>query len=208
MTVWLRGGASSIRKLVCAVTTVLVAVSSCGCGSSGSATTADAKLRARQDAVIAFFKAFSLDLPIRVRGRNAELRFLSAIQRNPPDLGAAEQALKEALSDTELWRRATENLPATSPEIARIRMAYVQAAGDEVKEARDYLALLANLAAGRTDKKLESSAKALTAKAESLEMTARSNLMTTIEQNGGEALLRRIGVKRLREASQLSKSAR
>lgn len=187
------------------VTAIVVAALLGGCGASTSGSkTAVAELRARQDALVAFLNAFVADLPIRASARKAAIRFRSDLEMHPPDLGAAEQALKESLSSIESWHRMTESLPATSADTTPIRTDYSEAAADEVKELRDYLAVAHAIATGGPrSSELLRRAEALTAKAESLDVAAKKRFAAVVGQLGGEAfLLRRIGVKRLQGAAQ------
>jgi hypothetical protein len=188
-----------------AATGIMIAALLGGCGSStSSTTTTNAQLRERQDALVAFFNAVIADLPIRASARKAAAQFRSNIEMQPPDLSAAEHALREALSDAVSWHRAMESLPAADTDLRPSSADYTEAAADEVKELRAYLAAMHAIATGgSTSTELLRRAEAFTAKAESLDIAAKKRLAIALGPLGGEAFLRRrIGVKRLQEAAQ------
>jgi hypothetical protein len=201
------GGVRSVILVVVAAVWLIVLAG--GCGSSTAPTTPDAQLRVRQDALVAFFRAFMADRPIHTVGREAALRFTTDLKQNPPNVAGAETAATEAVSTGEAFRRSMEHLPATNAELIAARRLYADAAADDVETVRDYLAVLRSLAAGRPNSELATRAEALTAKSESLFLAGKTKVAGALEKAGGEAFLKsRFNGKQLKEAAESGLSER
>jgi sulfur relay (sulfurtransferase) DsrC/TusE family protein len=176
-------------------TTVLVALVSLlalGCGgqskTTSTGTTAADSQAARQDAVVAFYRAFIADVPARKASLEAALRLRSATAEGHFDQRATEQALSSYLKDAEAWQRSVEALPAANSDLEPIRRKFSEAAADEVHFVRDYAAFLRHAkATGVVDKASAQRVEALRGKLQSLNTAAGSELSGLVERLGGES---------------------
>jgi hypothetical protein len=187
------------------ISTILLAALASGCGgqsnTTSTGTAATAALRARQDALVVFSQALIADIPTRKPSAEARARLRSAEASGHVQARVVVGALHELISGAEAWRRSMEALPGTNTDLAPIRKNFSEAAAEEVRYWRGYLAFLLRWGArGTPDKHEAEQVEAHRKKVLSLNDATGPELVALPERLGGEAAFRgRIDVNRLKE---------
>ena len=189
------------RRMACVLLGVLLAALAVGCGQ-GSKTSSEAAstVRARQDALVAFYRAYITALPARKASLEAALQFRSATTGGHVDVGAVGRALGSATAHGRAWQKSMQALPADTGDLQRIRGKFSEAAVDEVQLWRKYSAFLLASAAHGPSTSEAKGVEATKEELEALNKAAQTELSALTERLGGEAALRgRIDFRRLEE---------